>query len=1824
MLVPAVSLAVAAATLVWQPCQGAAQAPPAEPPAQSAPDAAPVEQQSAVRGKLASEVNQLWLDGKYDEARARLQELIGIEQRDLGPDSPAALESYNWLARLAWQAGDFAAARTIAQENLPRCVKTLGAEDYRTAETRLLIDTLPVLEAATADDRRRMIDAEREAEKLDDAQRAADAIPLVTEALTLCSKILGPDHPFTAEYLWSLARLRLYSGDLEGVADQFRQVMRVVAARLGQRHPRYINALDFLGRTYEALGDVQQAEVLYRQVIELRRAVLGDSHLHYAVSLNNLAVLLDNQARYADAVPLYREALAAHRRGTEIDDHEVRIAAANLARALVSLENQLLLQSDLDQARPLAEESLRVRTELHGADHWTVADARAQLSLIERLGQLTAERRALAVRALKLDLEGLDHDIAGQADQAIADFEHAIQRLTAVLGDREPALAQVLNHLGNTYFGLEKYRESLDYYQRAEQIARSYLGDQHPFIGVLLSNRANALRLLGDSAAAEPLFQTGLKLEEESLGAETTEYEVDFNNHLGGLGQLYLDLGDYARAEPIFRRVVERLRPQRFLQTETFVRSLHNHGTILRLLNEYGRAEPVLQESIQVSRAAQIDDTPEFAMRLNALAILYDDLGRTADALPLYEQSLDLLRHLTDRMTTDFADLTDNLGQAYVSLGEYGQAEPLLYEALAIRQALTGTTGYDYRLSLSRIGNLHWSWGNLDWAAHAYEEAVQLARQHAGAEAGETAERTKDLGLLYLAQGNADRARQAFETSLAGCRLIAQQAEAPINDVRAAATCAGVLATKLEELQADAPALEAAALHAVLVERQFGHDHWRSVDARLAQQSLADRQRLAPADRARLRDAGKWIDQANDLKAQGRYFDSIQLARQVMDVYVELLGQDHPDTQPHVDRVADLLRLVGGYEAALPLAEQVLAVRERTLGKHHPDYAAALTGLGITLRKMGLYARCEQAYLEALELNHELYGDKHTEYANSLHNLAVLYESTSDMAKALDYARQALDIYAQLTGEDSLDYANVLLTIGGVYFEVEDFTRAVPPFMRHNEILRERLGTSHPDYLESQYNLALLYQEARAYDQAEQMLNEYRDAWLRLVGHNSPQVADALNALGNIRYARGDYPAALDFFREALDIRRQVLGSRNPRTLQMISQVGRTCYHLGRYDEGLPLLEEAVRLREEILPKSHPALAVSRATLADAYYATDRKADAFRQLEAALEEDQYQLENTAAFSGKETLAAFLDAIRYRYNHLLAMTALERADPAAPERALKWVLRRKAVVLDALCNFRAAQQLFELQPAVAGSAGQVRALRSQLAAEAVSPPPGLSADDMAQRRRELEQQLFDAESKLRDALRRLGAGRNPTRPEVANLRKRLPPDAALIEYVRVGLIDFRATSDDKFFLPARYFAFVLRADASAPVQMFDLGDADAIDEQIERMRQFVANTPRRLALDGEEHLEHDYQRDAAALYEQLFAPLRAALGGVRTVYLALEGQLHLLPFASLVDQPGHYLIESLQIATLSTGRDLLREPAAKGTRTLVLAGPNYDLSVEGRVQAWQATEKDGVFEQAASPDLALRSAPPDATRGLRWSALAGATNEAHAVEQALAGSPFGPVELLTGDRALEESLKHVNSPRILHIATHGFFLTQQSTTDSTSEVRGASEDASAGDDTDAERGARGLVRLRSVSNPLLRSGIVLAGANDLDEAGAGGVEDGWVTAEEVSQIDLAGTELVVLSACETGLGDIRGGEGVFGLRRALVHAGAQSVVTSLFSVPDEETQQLMSRFYRYLATGHSKLAALNQAQLDLLHERRERVGAGHPFFWASFIFVGTER
>ena len=1000
----------------------------------------------------------------------------------------------------------------------------------------------------------------------------------------------------------------------------------------------------------------------------------------------------------------------------------------------------------------------------------------------------------------------------------------------------------------------------------------------------------------------------------------------------------------------------------------------------------------------------------------------------------------------------------------------------------------------------------------------------------------------------------------------------------------------------------------------------------------------------------------------------GQYEKAEPLVRQSLEIQKRMLGEDHPDYALSLDNLASLYNNMGQYEKAEPLRRQSLEIRKRVLGEAHPlyamslnnlaslyedmgqyekaeplykqaleiqkrvkdlpDYAMSLNNLASVYVHMGQYENAEPLYMQALEIRKRVLGEDHPDYATSLNNLAELYEDMGQYEKAEPLYKQSLEIRKRVLGEDHPDYAGSLNNLAALYYDMGQYEKAESLYKQALEIQKRVSGEDHPDYATSLNNLASLYEDMGQYEKAEPLVRQSLEIRKRVLGEDHLDYATSLNNLAELYYHKGQYEKAEPLLRQALEIRKRVLGEDNPDYALSLNNFALLYENMGQHEKAEPLYRQALEIERRVLREDHPDYATSLSGLACVLAATGRSAEALDVLARAVQVEQNNLEQIFGFTSQAGMRAYLDKIDGNFEGLVSL-ASQSAKPQAVQLALSWTLRRKGILLDTLARFRQAQYLSERDPAVAERVAQVRGLGQRLHTLALNPTTGTDAAAQERERSALQAQLNQVEGELN---RQLGAHypeRSAGNIDASTVRQRLPQGSVLVEFLLLHPYDFKAIGKELRWKPARYFAFVISSDPKAAPRLIDLGGAEEIDRLISHVRENIEsfaklNDEKRWKAQ-EKGEEAAYQQVSARLYDALFrrSGLREALGSARTIFMALDGELNRIAFEALVDDESsskkeeekrsRYLAENYTFVYLPAGRDLLRPESKLGHGTVVFAGPDYDLGASQRESEAQLLLAESVNARVPI----LRGAASRDVRGLRWDPLKGAAEEAKDVKRSLEGTNYGPVQLYEGKEALEEVFLSVHSPRILHVATHGYFLQHE-------ELDPEDRESLMRVDDSIELGAaRGLGRLRGTEDPLLRSGLVFAGANLMgaSEGTAEQVGDGWVTAEDVSQMDLQGTDLAVLSACETGLGDVKVGDGVQGLQRAFLLAGARSLIMSLYSVPDTESRELMRDFYGSLKAGKSKAAALHEAELKMIRERRTKGGTAHPFFWASFVLVG---
>jgi CHAT domain-containing protein len=318
------------------------------------------------------------------------------------------------------------------------------------------------------------------------------------------------------------------------------------------------------------------------------------------------------------------------------------------------------------------------------------------------------------------------------------------------------------------------------------------------------------------------------------------------------------------------------------------------------------------------------------------------------------------------------------------------------------------------------------------------------------------------------------------------------------------------------------------------------------------------------------------------------------------------------------------------------------------------------------------------------------------------------------------------------------------------------------------------------------------------------------------------------------------------------------------------------------------------------------------------------------------------------------------------------------------------------------------------------------------------------------------------------------------------------------------------------------------------------------------------------------------------------------------------QLSRLPF-EMLPVGNKFLIEEKTISYVTSGREIVRianpKSSVHSSKSLVMGNPDFNLDLTARSSRGNEALKSSSQPESQSllTSAATRSLSRD-YRGLKFDPLPGSRVEATNVAGLL-----GPdATLRLGADAREAELKVVVSPRVLHLDTHGFYFPDQEfkRTNGLNNLDFTARRSLAPPGQDWE-------------NPLVRCGIALAGANHALQITNALAEDGLLTGLEASLLNLQGTELVILSACDSGTGDVKIGEGVMSLRRAFRIAGAETVLASHWPVSDKATSQLMTEFMRRWQSSEPRAQAWREAQLSLLRSK----DFSNPYFWSAFTLTG---
>jgi CHAT domain-containing protein/Flp pilus assembly protein TadD len=841
------------------------------------------------------------------------------------------------------------------------------------------------------------------------------------------------------------------------------------------------------------------------------------------------------------------------------------------------------------------------------------------------------------------------------------------------------------------------------------------------------------------------------------------------------------------------------------------------------------------------------------------------------------------------------------------------------------------------------------------------------------------------------------------------------------------------------------------------------------------------------------------------------------------------------------------------YDSAKKHYDAAAAGAKKWYGAASETYGRYLVDVGTMYRESGRLQEAAKVYDEAISILEKIDVPYRNSYAFSLIQKAMLYHLTGDYGKAEDLLLKAGAIAPHAPLEKKTEYALSLHELGRLYDRMRNYASQEKTQLLVLDMLKEMYGEDHPAYGSAINNLAVVYQRRKQWEKADSMFRKSLDIKKRANGTNSSAYIMVLSNIGIINTEMGRYDTAEKYLKENVAIAYSMGGEETLQYPFCLTGLARLYAWSGRPQLADSLFKRALAIYNKLGVKRNSNRLKQLYDMPRLIYAND-SANAVIYLKEAVEVEQSLLLDKLEFMSEPELFTYVKGLE-----------------TAMARPYMFLMKYKSPVITGLAynnrllvngiGLQNTRVLYEnmgltAEKDIATAWKKYLNLKSSYNNYLLTPiaQRRVNMDSIAVLLNQLEKDLLRQSADYRNMKEKLST-------TWQDIRRQLKPGEASIEFVRYAYKydTYENSKADSVF----YAALLIRSTDEAP-HFISLLEEKELVAALNRYAYKSAVATRGIA--GSKGLSSS----GTGLFRTLWQPLEPFLSGIHTVYFAPDGLLHRIAFAAIPDQQGRLLCDKYSLVQLTSTAEVARrqEGSADLSSFALFGGINYNK------------------EKALNSKTANRSAGS-------FSFLPNSLKEINAIKT-LTGRSSKKTIAFTGYEATEEkfsSLKDSSSPEVIHFATHGFALPELA---------------------DGEKRTGGA--FKSSDNPLVRCGLAMSGANDgWNGLAAAVTDDGILTGLEISGVRLPDTKLAVLSACETGLGQVEGSEGVFGLQRAFKLAGVNYIMASLWQVPDSETARFMETFYSYLLGGKTIRAAFLATQQFM----RQRYT---PYYWAGFTLV----
>jgi CHAT domain-containing protein len=919
---------------------------------------------------------------------------------------------------------------------------------------------------------------------------------------------------------------------------------------------------------------------------------------------------------------------------------------------------------------------------------------------------------------------------------------------------------------------------------------------------------------------------------------------------------------------------------------------------------------------------------------------------------------------------------------------------------------------------------------------------------------------------------------------------------------------------------------------------------------------------------------------------------AILLYEQELSLRRKILGGTNAGLALHMCSTALRYSSLGKYTNALTLYQEAATITKQTLGEGNFQYAWCLNCIGSMYYGMAEYEKSIPYTEQSLEIERKLCAEGHCsgDIPVNLHNLATTYQRMGKYEQALSLFQQAVSIekanqknnngiafdmpylaslYEMMgkynealnlikqTASDfeqknwyGIDYIRTLNYLGSYYTNRKQYQPAIRAFKKALYYAKKSFGAQDLEYATTLNNMALTYKGLIRYDTAALLISQAAAIRGSLLGDEHPYYAASLNDLGELYMLMGKYDSAKVLYTQSLNIRKKVFGDEHPDYIASLTGLAALDITRNNINDADSLLIESNKLVLKQIDRVYTSL-----TEEEKIGYTMNQYYQFCYLPSLL------------FTNRTMKPEIIQQV---YTNELALKGMVLNDQQTVLNSIRKSNDKNALELYNEWRSNKIKIGNQLMQEMQERSYKLKDIHSKEQSVQTIQQHSNDLDSIIGATNQMERELSHMSAAFRQQQERLTS---------KNISERLKPDEAAVEYMKFQYYNKKLTDS------VLYAALIILAGDSIPkfVPLFEekqllnlLNNEGKNENSINRFYALNPNNDKQFIYSG------------AGIYSLIWKPVEKYLKGINIVYYAPSGSLSRIAFNALpVDAKGDLLIDRYRLHQLLSTRsvEIPLTVAQKPSAINIWADIQYDDKKINAPDHTYAFAQRNMNEGNAE----------DHTRDMfgkqekKWPALNGSRLEMNNIEKIFKEAGIN-VSTITNTAATEEAFKAMDgkSPPVLHIATHGFFWTMKNKPDNIFAMQ---------------------------QDPMFRSGLVLAGANNIwdNKPTFRDKEDGVLTSYEIAQLDLSNTDLVVLSACETALGDIEGNEGVIGLQRAFKLAGVKRMIISLWRIPDNQTVELMSLFYRNYLEGQMPCEALRSAQLTMKKK--------YPIYdWAGFVLV----